>query len=95
VSAEAAAALAVGARDRLGASYGLGVTGVAGPDEQEGKPVGTVHVAVAGLGGAGLGGADPGRAAVTRSVRLPGDRGRVRLLAVTVALDLLRRSLPQ
>lgn len=31
---------------------------------------------------------------VTRSARLPGDRGRVRLLAVTVALDLLRRSLP-
>ncbi len=105
VSAEAAAALAVGVRDRLRAGYGLGVTGVAGPDELEGKPVGTVHVAVAGpggagpggagLGGAGLGGADPGRAVVTRSVRLPGDRGRVRLLAVTVALDLLRRSLPQ
>lgn len=89
VSPEAAEALAVGARNRLGASYGLAVTGVAGPDEQEGKPVGTVHVAVAGPGGA------EGRAAViTRSVRLPGDRGRIRLLAVTVALDLLRRSLP-
>ncbi|MGI8537060.1 MAG: competence/damage-inducible protein A [Mycobacteriales bacterium] len=83
VSEQTAAALAVGVRERLGATYGLGVTGVAGPDEQEGKAVGTVHVAVAGPD-----------AVVIRSARLPGDRGRVRLLAVTVALDLLRRSLP-
>jgi nicotinamide-nucleotide amidase len=48
VSTATAEALAVGARDRLGATWGIGVTGVAGPDEQEGKPVGTVHVAVAG-----------------------------------------------
>jgi nicotinamide-nucleotide amidase len=83
VSEQTAAALASGARDRLGATYGLGVTGVAGPDEQEGKAVGTVHVAVAGPG-----------FVKTVSRRLPGDRGRVRLLAVTVALDLLRRQLP-
>ncbi len=83
VSTQTAQALAIGCRDRLGATYGIGVTGVAGPDQQEGQPVGTVHVAVAGPGGL-----------VTRSVRLPGDRGRVRLLAVTVALDLLRRELP-
>jgi len=84
VSEQTAAALASGARDRLGATYGLGVTGVAGPDEQEGKPVGTVHVAVAGSGWV-----------KTVSRRLPGDRGRIRLLAVTVALDLLRRQLPE
>ncbi len=84
VSEQTAAALASGARDRLGATYGLGVTGVAGPDEQEGKPVGTVHVAVAGPGWV-----------KTVSRRLPGDRGRIRLLAVTVALDLLRRQLPE
>lgn len=83
VSEQTAAALAVGVRERLGATYGLGVTGVAGPDEQEGKQVGTVHVAVAGPDGVR-----------TRTARLPGDRGRVRLLAVTVALDLLRRQLP-
>ncbi|CAA9355651.1 MAG: ADP-ribose pyrophosphatase of COG1058 family / Nicotinamide-nucleotide amidase [uncultured Frankineae bacterium] len=83
VSRPTAQALALGARERLGATYGVGVTGVAGPDEQEGKPAGTVHVAVAGPDGV--------RAA---SVRLPGDRTRVRLLAVTSALDLLRRALP-
>ena len=84
VSRQTAEALATGARDRLGATYGVGVTGVAGPDEQEGKPAGTVHVAVAGPDGV--------RAA---TVRLPGDRARVRLLAVTTALDLLRRVLPR
>ena len=83
VSAQTAEALATGCRDRLGATYGIGVTGVAGPDEQEGKPVGTVHVAVVGPDGLH-----------TRSVRLPGDRARIRMLAVTVALDLLRRQLP-
>lgn len=84
VSEQTAAALAAGARTRLGATYGLGVTGVAGPDEQEGKPVGTVHLAVSGPDGEQV-----------RSLRLPGDRQRVRLLAVTTALDLLRRQLPE
>jgi nicotinamide-nucleotide amidase len=81
VSPETACALAAGARDRLGATYGIGATGVAGPAEQEGQPVGTVHLAVAGPNGAAV-----------RSLRLPGDRERVRLLAVTAALDLLRRT---
>ena len=44
VSPDVAGALAAGARDRLGATYGLGVTGVAGPDPQGGRPVGTVYV---------------------------------------------------
>ncbi|MCW2614506.1 MAG: competence/damage-inducible protein cinA [Frankiales bacterium] len=83
VSPQTAAALAEGVRSRLGATYGLALTGVAGPDEQEGHPPGTLHLAVAGPGGTR-----------TRSVRLPGDRARVRLLAVTSALDLLRRTLP-
>lgn len=82
VSEQTAAALAVGARERLTATYGLSVTGVAGPDEQEGKPAGTLHVGLAGP-----------RGVLTRTVRLPGDRSRVRLLAVTSALDLLRREL--
>lgn len=82
VSAETAGALAAGARPRLGASYGVATTGVAGPDEQEGKPAGTVFVAVAGPDGGAV-----------RALRLPGDRDRVRALAVTAALDLLRRHL--
>ena len=82
VSARTAEALAEGVRARLGATYGLALTGVAGPDPQEGHPPGTVHVAVAG----------PDRT-VSRSLRLPGGRARVRLLAVTAGLDLLRRQL--
>ena len=82
VSPETATALAEGVRARLGADWGIGVTGVAGPQEQEGHPVGTVHVAVSGPSGT-----------TVRSLRLPGDRDRVRALAVTACLDLLRRSL--
>ncbi|MDX6216100.1 MAG: nicotinamide-nucleotide amidase [Frankiales bacterium] len=79
VAADTAAALAAGARERLAASWGLAVTGVAGPDEQEGKPVGTVFLAVAG----------PTSEVV--EARLPGDRDRVRLLTVQSALHLLRK----
>lgn len=43
--------LATNVRDRLGADYGLATTGVAGPGGQDGRPVGEVHVAVAGPGG--------------------------------------------
>jgi nicotinamide-nucleotide amidase len=82
VSAQTALALAEGVRRELGADWGLAVTGVAGPTEQEGKPVGTVFAAAAGPAGSQV-----------RELRLPGDRARVRLLAVTSALDLLRRSL--
>lgn len=51
ISQECAAAMAVGVRDRLGATWGLATTGVAGPDLQEGHPAGTVWIAVAGPGG--------------------------------------------
>lgn len=81
VSAATAQALADGVRRRLAATYGVGVTGVAGPQEQEGRPVGTVHVAVAGPAVA--------RAA---ALRLPGGRDQVRAWAVNAALDLLRRA---
>ena len=82
VSEETALALAEGARARLGADWGIGVTGVAGPDEQEDQAVGTVFIAVAG---------PTGRQVLTR--RLPGDRERIRLWTVAVALDLLRGTL--
>lgn len=51
VSAECATAMAEGARALIGATYALSTTGVAGPDRQEDKPVGTVYVAVAGPAG--------------------------------------------
>jgi nicotinamide-nucleotide amidase len=51
VSQECAVAMAQGVRTRLGATWGLATTGVAGPDEQDGHPVGTVWIAVAGPSG--------------------------------------------
>jgi nicotinamide-nucleotide amidase len=83
VSEEAARAMAEGARRVLGADVGLALTGVAGPDEQEGRPPGTVYVGLARSG------------AETESLEahLPGDRDRVRQYATISALDLLRRRL--
>ena len=49
-SPECAKAMASGIRARAGTTYGVSTTGVAGPTEQEGKPVGTVFVGVAGPG---------------------------------------------
>ncbi len=51
VDPDVALAMARGARDRLGADFGVATTGVAGPDPQDGRPVGTVWVAVATPGG--------------------------------------------
>ncbi len=82
VSTEAAAAMATGVRDLLGATHGLAVTGVAGPGELEGQPVGTLHIGIAGPFGV-----------ATRSARLPGDRPQNRTYAVVQALDALRRTL--
>jgi nicotinamide-nucleotide amidase len=79
ISAECAAAMASGVRERLGATYGVSLTGVAGPGEQEGRPVGTVYAGLAGPGGV-----------ETRELRLPGDRPRVRTFAVVAALNMLR-----
>jgi nicotinamide-nucleotide amidase len=82
VTAEAAAEMAVGARRSLGADIGLALTGVAGPDEQEGQPVGTLHVGIA---------SDDG--VTTASLRLPGTRDQMRQFSVISSLDLLRRQL--
>jgi nicotinamide-nucleotide amidase len=84
VSAEVAQALAEGARERLHADVGVGVTGVAGPDGgTEEKPVGLVWLTVSG----------PADATMTRSVNLPGGRADVRDRATTVAMHMLRRAL--
>ena len=80
VSEQTAAALAEGAASRLGADLGVAATGVAGPGEQGGQPVGTVFV-----------GACWGGRTVARRTFTYGDRDNIRALAVTAALDLGRR----
>ncbi|SFC52886.1 nicotinamide-nucleotide amidase [Nocardioides terrae] len=50
ISSQCAEAMASGVRATTGATYGLSTTGVAGPDDQEGKPAGTVYVGLAGPG---------------------------------------------
>jgi nicotinamide-nucleotide amidase len=82
VSEPAAAAMAEGARRAFGADLGLATTGVAGPTEQDGRPVGTLCLGVADAAGT-----------ATATMRAPGDRAQVRAWAATVALDLLRRRL--
>ena len=83
VSEAVARALAEGIRDRSGSSWGLAVTGIAGPGGGTAeKPVGTVHIACAG----------PGDTAHEK-LRLPYDRPRNLAATVAMALDLLRRTL--
>jgi nicotinamide-nucleotide amidase len=91
VSEPVARAMAEGARARLGADFGLAITGVAGPGGgAPDKPVGTVHLALAGPAAAGVGDAAE---VEHRRVRLPGDRAMVRALAAQLALEMLRRRL--
>jgi len=79
VDPRVAAAMASGVRGLTGADYGLAVTGVAGPDPQDGKPVGTVHIAVSG----------PGDRLWHRDPVLSGDRAEIRLQVVRESVDLL------
>jgi nicotinamide-nucleotide amidase len=83
VSEEAAGAMAEGAIRVLGCDVGLSITGVAGPDPQDGQAPGTVFVGLA----------RSGRPTETFGFNVPGDRDRVRQYATIAALDLLRRSL--
>jgi PncC family amidohydrolase len=82
VSAACAESMARGVRRLLGTVYGISTTGVAGPDTQEGKPVGTVYVGLA-------------TAAGSRSValRLDGDRATIREATVEAALAELLHAL--
>ncbi len=82
VSEAAARQMAHGVRERLGADIGLSLTGVAGPDEQDGQPVGTLFVGIVG----------PGFGEV-RQLRIPGQRDQMRQFAVITALGLLRTEL--
>jgi nicotinamide-nucleotide amidase len=101
VSTEVAAALADGARAAVGASVGVGVTGVAGPGGgTEEKPVGLVCFSVSwggvGSGGGSVLGSEGSEGEVrrlTRRITLPGSRADIRDRATTVALHLVRRLL--
>jgi len=83
VSREVAQALAEGIRKRCLSSYGVGITGVAGPTGgTEQKPVGLVYIALA---------SDEGTQVVERN--FPADRTRVRQFAAVQALEMIRRAL--
>ncbi len=82
VSDESAMAMAAGACRVLGCDVAVSVTGVAGPDTQEGMPVGTVFMGLC----------LDGEADATM-IRLPGDRARIRQFATISVLDWLRRRL--
>lgn len=82
VAAQVAVELARGVRERLSASWGIGVTGVAGPEPQSGKAVGTVFLSVVGPGPAG------GIESVSE-LNLSGDRNMIRVQIVEQAVALL------
>jgi len=84
VSAEVAGAMAGGVAGRLGATFGVSTTGVAGPDPAEGKPPGTVFIAVS----AGRGPGEPREPRVQR-LALAGGRDDIRRETVAAALALL------
>ena len=83
VSEQCAIEMAVGAQRVLGADVGIAATGVAGPDEQDGQPPGTVWFAIA----------LPGREPEAFTTRLPGDRERVRQFSAISLLNALRQRL--
>ena len=83
VSPEVAQALAQGIRRRIGATLGIGITGIAGPSGgSPEKPIGLVYIALADASGSR-----------DRTLRFPGDRERIRWHASQAALDMLRRYL--
>jgi nicotinamide-nucleotide amidase len=83
VSPEVARALAAGARERLGADIGIGITGIAGPGgATPGKPVGTVCLCVS-----------TAEVALDRTVHLPGSRADVRDRTTTTAMHMLHELL--
>ncbi|MBF9073809.1 CinA family protein [Streptacidiphilus fuscans] len=82
VDPDVAAQMAAGVRTLMGADFGLATTGVAGPEPQDGHPVGTVYVAISRTCGESV-----------SSLRLSGDRATIRRKAVAAALDLLTRAL--
>jgi len=81
VSEEVASAMAAGIRKRAGSTFGIGITGIAGPGGgSEEKPVGLVYIALA----------DDSQTTARKFI-FPGDRQFIRTLSVNAALDMLRR----
>lgn len=84
VSKEAAMAMATGVKRVVGSSVGLSLTGVAGPDEQDGQPVGTLWVGLA----------LPDGSVDAAHFRMPVTRDQMRQMSVISALNLLRQRYP-
>ncbi len=82
VNEQAALEMAEGARRVLGSDVGLALTGVAGPAEQDGMPVGTLCIGIVDADGS-----------TSTTLLLPGVRDQMRQFAVISSLDLLRRRL--
>ena len=82
VSAVAAVEMARGARRTLGADVGVAITGVAGPTEQDGQPVGTVFVGLVTPDGEHV-----------EEMKMPGDRERIRNFSTISSMDFVRRAL--
>jgi nicotinamide-nucleotide amidase len=82
VSEATSRALAQAIRSRLGATWGLGITGNAGPSAEGDAPLGSVFIALAGPGGT-----------ISKALLLAGDRVDVQLRSTAQALDLLRRTM--
>ncbi len=82
VSAAAAVEMARGARRVLGADVGVAITGVAGPTEQDGQPVGTVFVGLVTPDGEHV-----------EEMKMPGDRERIRNFSTISSMDFVRRAL--
>lgn len=78
VDPDVAGAMAAGVRERLGAAIGAATTGVAGPDAADGKPPGTVHIAVSTVGGT-----------VVQTLALSGGRDEIRRDTVERSLRLM------
>ncbi|MET9362456.1 CinA family protein [Streptomyces sp. NPDC006632] len=83
VDPDVALQMAAGVREALGADWGIATTGVAGPEPQDGKPVGTVYVSAVG----------PAGAKKTVPLRLNGDRAEIRRESVRSVLELLSSEL--
>ncbi|WDT89531.1 CinA family protein [Streptomyces sp. SCSIO-PteL053] len=83
VDPEVALQMAAGVRRVLEADWGISTTGVAGPEPQDGQPVGTVCVAVAG----------PSGVEKVTALRLNGERADIRSESVRSVLELLASQL--